>query len=134
PSTVRSSTKLPIFVLFALLLFAPSRSQATFVDFESGSLNTGTGGGIFTMGGGWGGGAFELAWDIDFDSATSEYRYVYTISNPRDAVPPIGQLLASLVHWLLEVSSSFFSADLLDGTIPDTGPTIFAMQGLNAPG
>jgi len=86
------------------------------------------------MGGPWGGGAFELAWDIDVDTATGQYKYVYTISNPLDVVSPIGQLLTSLGHWLLEVSSSFFSADLLDGTIPDTGPEIFGIQALSAPG
>jgi PEP-CTERM motif len=124
---VRRLAKLPIVLgLALLLLFVPSRSHATFVDYESGSLKSGAGGGIFVTGGGWGEGAFQLSWDIDFDSATGQYRYIYTISNPLDITPPVGQLAKDLSHWLLQVSTTFTSNDLLAGsTTPDEGPTTY---------
>ena len=125
--------KFPVVLLLALLLqFVPDRSHATFVDFESGSLNTGAGGGLFTSGGGWQGGAFQFAWDIDFDAATGQYRYVYTISNP---LATNGALAKNLGHFLLQVSSTFTSADLLGGgTTPVAGPTTFIAQDDSAPG
>ena len=124
--------KFPVVLVLVLFLqFLPDRSHATFVDFESGSLNTDNGGGLFTSGGGWGGGAFQFAWDIDFDAATGQYRYIYTISNPLRAN---GELARKLGHFLLQVSSTFTSADLLGGTTPLAGPTTFAAQADSAPG
>ena len=124
--------KFPVVLLLALFLqLVPDRSHATFVDFESGSLNTGSGGGIFTSGGGWQGGAFQFAWDIDFDATTGQYRYIYTISNPLAAN---GALARNVGHLLLQVSTTFTSGDLLGGTTPLAGPATFTAQADSAPG
>ena len=125
-----------LFSVLALALLAqvvPNYSQAAFTDLESGSVNSSVGGGMFATDG-WGGGAFQLSWDIDFDPVTGQFRYVYTISNPLDTTPPTGELVKNLSHWLLEVSSTFTNEDWLGGTTPDSGPETFEAQADGDPG
>lgn len=116
-----------------LILLAGNQARATYVDLESGALNSGTGGGIFATDG-WGGGAFRIAWDIDIGTGTDAgaYRYIYTISNPLDTG---GALAKDLSHWILQVSGNFTSDNLLTGTTtPDAGPTTFTAQTCAASG
>jgi hypothetical protein len=98
--------------LLVVLVFAVPMARAVEIELEDGFLTSGPGGGI-TASGGWSGGAFKISWDIDQDSVTKLYTYVYTISDPQSED---GRLAKDLSHWILQVSNTFTSNNLKSGS------------------
>ena len=114
------------FVLLPLL-FA-GQASAIYTTIETGSLNSGVNGGIVANDG-WGGGQFQISWNIGIGSGTNAgtFRYDYTITNPLQRT---GLLTRNIHHVIIQVSRSFTSDNLLPGsTTTSGGPTTFSPGG-----